>query len=46
MTCGIMGHLGGPTLTRPRLVLSYVLPRLWNPGGVSSTSNVPRMLSN
>ena len=33
--------LGGPTLYRPRLGFSYVLQRLWDPGGVRSTPNVP-----
>ena len=33
---------GGATLNNPNLGLSYVLPRLWDPGGVSSSPNVPR----
>ena len=33
--------LVGTTLNRPRLGFSYVLPRLWDPGGVRSTSNDP-----
>ena len=33
---------GGTTLNKPRLGLSYVLPRLWDPGGVRSPSNFPR----
>ena len=33
--------LGGTTLNKPRLGFSYVLPRLWDPGGVRSTPNVP-----
>ena len=33
---------GGTTLTKPSLGFSYVLPRLWDPGGVRSPSNVPR----
>ena len=46
MTCGIMGDLGGPTLNQPRLGFSYILPRLWDSMGVSTTSNVPKMFSN
>ena len=42
ITCG-MCDLGGPTLYRPRLDFSYILPRLWDPGGVRSTPNVPMM---
>ena len=38
-----MHDLGGPTLYRPRFGFSYVLPRLWDPGGVRSTPNVPMM---
>ena len=38
-----MRDLGGPTLYRPRLGFSYVLPRLWDPGGVRSTPKVPTM---
>ena len=33
---------GGATLNNPSLGCSYVLPRLWDPGGVSSSSNTPR----
>ena len=33
---------GGATLNNPNLGFSYVLPRLWDPGGVSSSPNVPR----
>ena len=33
---------GGATLNHPNLGFSYVLPRLWDPGGVSSSPNVPR----
>ena len=36
-----MCDLGGPTLYQPRLGFSYMLPRLWDPGGVRSTPNVP-----
>ena len=36
---------GGATLNNPRLGCSYVLPRLWDPGGVSSSANTPRDLS-
>ena len=42
VTCG-MCDLGGPTLYQPRLGFSYILPRLWDPGGVRSTPNVPMM---
>ena len=42
VTCG-MCDLSGPTLNQPRLGFSYILPRLWNPGGVRSTPNVPTM---
>ena len=41
VTCG-MCDFGGPTLYRTRLGFSYVLSRLWDPGGVRSTLNVPR----
>ena len=37
--------LGGTTLNKPRLGFCYVLPRLWDPGGVRSTPNVPRVRS-
>ena len=33
---------GGATLNNPSLGFSYVLPRLWDPGGVRSSPNVPR----
>ena len=33
---------GGATLNNPILGFSYVLPRLWDPGGVSSSPNTPR----
>ena len=33
---------GGTTLKKPSLGFSYMLPRLWDPGGVRSPSNVPR----
>ena len=36
---------GGATLNNPSLGCSYVLPRLWDPGGVSSSANTPRGLS-
>ena len=36
---------GGATLNNPSLGFSYVLPRLWDPGGVSSSLNTPRDLS-
>ena len=36
---------GGATLNNPSLGSSYVLPRLWDPGGVSSSANTPRDLS-
>ena len=35
----------GATLNNPSLGCSYVLPRLWDPGGVSSSANIPRDLS-
>ena len=41
VTCGRC-DLGGTTLNKPKLGFSYMLPRLWDPGGVSSTPNVPR----
>ena len=31
----------GATLNNPSLGCSYVLPRLWDPGGVSSSANTP-----
>ena len=36
---------GGATLNNPSLGCSYVLPRLWDPGGVSLLANTPRDLS-
>ena len=33
---------GGATLNNPILGFSYVLPRLWDPGGASSSPNTPR----
>ena len=36
---------GGATPNNPSLGCSYVLPRLWDPGGVSSSANTPRDLS-
>ena len=36
---------GGATLNNPSLGCSYVLPRLWDPGGVSSSAITPRDLS-
>ena len=36
---------GGATLNNHILGYSYVLPRLWDPGGVSSSPNTPRDLS-
>ena len=36
---------GGATLNNPSLGCNYVLPRLWDPGGVSSSANTPRDLS-
>ena len=36
---------GGATLNNPSLGCSYMLPRLWDPGGVSSSPNTPRDLS-
>ena len=33
---------GGATLNNPSLGFSYVLPKLWDPGGVRSSPNVPR----
>ena len=33
---------GGATLNNPSLVFRSVLPRLWDPGGVKSSPNVPR----
>ena len=38
-------NFGGATLNNPSLGCSYVLPRLWDPGGVSSSANTPRDLS-
>ena len=36
---------GGTTQNKPRLGFSYVLPRLWDPGGFRSPSNIPRYRS-
>ena len=36
---------GGATLNNPILGSSYMLPRLWDPGGVSSSPNTRRDLS-
>ena len=44
VTCGKC-DFGGATLNNPSLGCSYVLPRLWDPGGVSSLANTPRDLS-
>ena len=44
VTCGKC-DFGGATLNYPILGFSYVLPRLWDPGGVSSSPNTPRDLS-
>ena len=40
-----MCDFGGATLNNPSLGCSYVLPRLWDPGGVSSSASTPRDLS-
>ena len=44
VTCGKC-DFGGVTLNKPSLGCSYVLPRLWDPGGVGSSPNTPRDLS-
>ena len=41
VTCGKC-DFGGATLNNPSLGFSYVLQRLWDPGGVRSSPNVPR----
>ena len=41
VTCGKY-DFGGATLNNPSLGCSHVLPRLWDPGGVSSSPNTPR----
>ena len=41
VTCGRC-DFGGTTLNKPSLGFSYMLPRLWDPGGVRSSPNVPR----
>ena len=41
VTCGRC-DLGGTSLNKPSLGFSYVLPRLWDHGGVRSTPNVTR----
>ena len=33
---------GGATLNNPSLGISYMLPRLWDPGGVRPSPNIPR----
>ena len=33
---------GGTTLTKPSLGFSYMIPKLWDPGGARSPPNVPR----
>ena len=40
VTCGKC-DFGGATLNNLSLGCSYVLPRLWDPGGVSSSANTP-----
>ena len=40
VTCGKC-DFGGSTLNNPILGFNYVLPRLWDPGGVSSSPNIP-----
>ena len=39
------GYFGGTTLNNPNLGLSYALSRLWDPGGVRPSPNVPRYRS-
>ena len=41
VTCGKC-DFGGATLSNHSLGFSYMLPRLWDPGGVRSSPNVPR----
>ena len=41
ITCG-KRDFGEATLNNPSLGFSYVLPRLWDPGGVRSSPNVPK----
>ena len=41
VTCGKC-DFGGDTLNNPSLGCSYVLPRLWDPGGVNSSPNTPK----
>ena len=41
VTCGKC-DFGGATLNNPSLGFSYVLPRLWDPGGVRPSPKVPR----
>ena len=41
VTCGKC-DFGGATLNNPSLGFSYMLPRLWDHGGVRSPPNVPR----
>ena len=38
-------EFGGATLNNPSLGCSYVLLRIWDPGGASSSANTPRDLS-
>ena len=42
--CGSVGDLGVATFPQPILGSSYEILRQWNPGGVSSTSNTPRII--
>ena len=42
VTCG-MCDLSGSTLNQPRYGFSNIVPRLWDPGRVRSTPNVPMM---
>ena len=44
ITCEFMGDVGVHTLNQPRLGSSYILPRLWDLGGVTTTSNVSRII--
>ena len=44
VTCGKC-DFGGATLNKPSLGCSYMLQRLWDPEGVSSSPNTPRDLS-
>ena len=40
------GDLGLSTLSLPRFRSSYVLPQLWDPGGVNHLTTTPRMSYN